>query len=1119
MIKEHLALSLKALQKRYVASDELVTSEDRDANLLCCALEAVFIHRIKSKFVRCESGGRGRKDHRPLPQPSFWNILKTVTHGACAKSTTCVPRDVITELEKLSFVGTEVGRSRAWLRLALNHGLLECYLTSLFREGSELQAYYQPSALLLHPEDREVLLSYVQGLASLSFSLSYKSAVLNQWTATPLALAGLCPASQADALLLYQQPVPVTPRSKESWDVASQCSASSEGWVSQKGIHEGPVGEQGPPGEQIGPGDKGPPGGQMGPGDQGAPGQEQPILHSSTISLETCGYSSQLSSSISSDSLLQGQELDLDLGGGPDSQDSTREDSFMSNADPDHRSGTSTSGGSSGSDSETMSPGPSFQNHQTQPTQEIQNHSTQNLPIQLALSQNHQDKPSQRQKSQDKATHNQTPPTPDHPTQEDQNQDFATPAGAEPFPVPRVAAVPSIVSVSVVSDLAGSTEGSEAMQKEQNTEASGKEKKNSEPLVNGGLLPRSASILSRKQSSDSLLHSCSWISEDDIYKPRLGEESDMEEDHSPGPPTPEAPPTTEAEGPASVVHRRQIGLSNPFRGLLKLGHLARRGPMGMWRDHYCELSPFEFRLYLDGEERTCADNCSLLRCEEARHCSSTDGRFQLSFHGKRLLLRAADRGEAEDWVDRIVEAAKKCRPASRHDNQWEELQFPDDRDKDEMASSGSSPSPASPQQCSSLSGRETMTAEGPDTTSPPAPPTLTEELDWRRGGDPEPDAIKEAVLYFSSSRSPGARGGAWEPLVFSLSLERLQGFRVQEEGRKGVAQVNVPVEAIRDVVPDVSLGGPEFFKLLTSGRETLRLRAQTPQEAQSWRALIRGALDSYLESGEEGGEAGVGGNVRRLVQHALKEDGVMLEQMFSVPTHTGLDAQGFTCAGCPRQIGLSLAKARLCDFSGRYYCESCHHGDLSIIPSRMVHNWDLTPRQVSQRALRLLAQVEHEPLLNLEQLNPELLGHAQPIAQVHQLRLALRLLGEYLSTCRSGARKTILARVDARGYLLESSQLYSVMDLRQIAAGQYVAYLSSLVQVCSEHVHQCDLCSQRGFICQICHAEDIIFPFQLDSTSRCGECKAVFHAACKMGSSSCPRCHRFRKYLERDLQD
>lgn len=408
----------------------------------------------------------------------------------------------------------------------------------------------------------------------------------------------------------------------------------------------------------------------------------------------------------------------------------------------------------------------------------------------------------------------------------------------------------------------------------------------------------------------------------------------------------------------------------------------------------------------------------------------------------------------------------------------------------------------------------------------PAPPATSpapaEELDWRRGDeDPGPDAIKEAVLYSASSSrgGPGARGSPWEPLVFSLSLERLQGFAVQEEEeggrRKGPCRVNLPVEAVRDVVPDAALGGAEFFKVLTSCGETLRLRAQTPEEARSWRVLIRGALDSYLDSGEE--EAG-GGAVRRLVQHTLKEDGAMLEQMFTVPPHTGLDTQAFTCAGCPRQIGLSLAKASLCHFSGRYYCESCHHGDLSIIPSRMVHNWDITPRQVSRRALRLLGQVEHEPLLNLEQLNPRLLDHARPMAQVHQLRLALRLLGDYLSTCRSGACKALLARMEARRYLLESSHLYSVMDLRQIAEGQYAAYLSSLVQVCSAHVHQCDLCSQRGFICQICHADNIIFPFQLDITSRCGECKAVFHTTCKLGSSSCPRCVRFRKYLERDLQ-
>lgn len=50
--------------------------------------------------------------------------------------------------------------------------------------------------------------------------------------------------------------------------------------------------------------------------------------------------------------------------------------------------------------------------------------------------------------------------------------------------------------------------------------------------------------------------------------------------------------------------------------------------------------------------------------------------------------------------------------------------------------------------------------------------------------------------------------------------------------------------------------------------------------------------------------------------------------------------------GCPQPIGPSLGRARLCEFSGQYYCDSCHRGDTSIIPSRMVHNWDLNQREV-----------------------------------------------------------------------------------------------------------------------------------------------------------------------------
>ncbi|NWH73373.1 PKHM1 protein, partial [Piaya cayana] len=75
------------------------------------------------------------------------------------------------ELEQLIFINTDVGRCRAWLRLALNDGLMECYLKLLLRERSRLPEYYQASALLLDAEECEFLLSYLQAsLGSISQS-------------------------------------------------------------------------------------------------------------------------------------------------------------------------------------------------------------------------------------------------------------------------------------------------------------------------------------------------------------------------------------------------------------------------------------------------------------------------------------------------------------------------------------------------------------------------------------------------------------------------------------------------------------------------------------------------------------------------------------------------------------------------------------------------------------------------------------------------------------------------------------------------------------------------------------------------------------------------------------
>ncbi|XP_026133058.1 pleckstrin homology domain-containing family M member 1-like isoform X2 [Carassius auratus] len=1027
-IKDKIARTLKVLQKRYITTDTAVTSEDLEANLLCCALEAVFIHGIKSKFIRFD-GSQVRKggSRGALPQPVFWSLLKTVTH-----------RDVVQELERLSFINSDIGRCRAWVRLALNDGLLECYLTSLLREGSNLGSYYQPGALLLDPEDREVLLTLLQGLSSMIFQLSYKSAVLNEWTNTPLVLAGLCPPTPADEHL-------VGPKRKESWDTVSQSSAGSGGsdWAQE-------VLQREPRREQL-----------------------NTPLTTSNQSLDTSG-SSQLSSSLSSDSLLQGHELR-----------SPEKEPWSCDTEISQHTQQKISAADSSSNQDLKEDFDVFIPASDSATQAV-NDNTHKPDASLTAAQDtHQSEAhiSEQSKACSENISAETlPETQESKTLVKTATVTETPEGGQknsPVDSPSVSALTEMVEKT--SDL----KDPDALPSETFIASSSVEQSQH------AAYRRSASTVSRKTSSDSLYSSCkstSWISEDDFYKP---EKMDSPEAYAVidiaqmnGPETPTSEPTSIQSTP-SVVHRRQNGLRNPFRGLLKLGQLERRSAVGMWWDYSCELSPFELRLYIDAEERICYENLSLLRCEDVHLSSSTEGRFRLSFPGKRIYLRAPSRGEAEDWVDRIVEAISKLRPMIKEE-QWEVLHSSSDQDVP-------SPTPSSPEHTNS---------ELPDTP----------QLDWTRYKDPEPDAIKEAVVYQNLEEK------GWRCVLLSLSLETLRGYQVQGDSKTPL--FSYPIGSIRDVVPDVSLGSPAFFKVLTV-RDTLTLRAESGEEARGWRSLIRGALDSYLETEDDGAGQGVSavGSVHKLVQHRLKGDGVLLSHLSTVPNERGLDAQNYKCAGCPRQIGMSLGRARLCEFSGQYYCESCHQGDTTIIPSRMLHNWDLTARQVSKQAFKLLTQIEHEPLLHLEVLNPDLFDHTDIMEKVQSLRLRLRFLGDYILICRSGISKQIQPRLQQRTYLLDNSDLYSVLDLQQIADEHYESYLQSLIQFGSKHVLSCDLCTQRGFICQICNSDNIIFPFQFDSTIRCDICKTVFHSSCKAKCPVCPRCVRIQKYMERDLED
>lgn len=49
--------------------------------------------------------------------------------------------------------------------------------------------------------------------------------------------------------------------------------------------------------------------------------------------------------------------------------------------------------------------------------------------------------------------------------------------------------------------------------------------------------------------------------------------------------------------------------------------------------------------------------------------------------------------------------------------------------------------------------------------------------------------------------------------------------------------------------------------------------------------------------------------------------------------------------GCAAAGGVP-SEARQCDYTGLYYCSSCHWNDLAVVPARAIHNWDFEPRKV-----------------------------------------------------------------------------------------------------------------------------------------------------------------------------
>ncbi|XP_073702409.1 protein associated with UVRAG as autophagy enhancer [Garra rufa] len=239
------------------------------------------------------------------------------------------------------------------------------------------------------------------------------------------------------------------------------------------------------------------------------------------------------------------------------------------------------------------------------------------------------------------------------------------------------------------------------------------------------------------------------------------------------------------------------------------------------------------------------------------------------------------------------------------------------------------------------------------------------------------------------------------------------------------------------------------------------------------------------------------------------------------PTHRRSDviaSQHFLCAGCGTKIEPRyMKKLRYCDYLGRYFCDGCHGGLESVIPGRVLNNWDFTRHPVCHFSRQILDSIWQQPLFKLTSVAKKLYSQAKELQRFRELQEQLISIKKLLSTCRLSTG--VLDEFEQLpAHLMQELHLFSMDDLIRVKKGQLCTIAKALMQSAIIHINICELCQAKGFICEFCHREEVLFPFQRDTCTRCQDCRACFHISC-FRDESCPKCARLqkRKKLQEDI--
>ncbi|KAM4563131.1 pleckstrin homology domain-containing family M member 2 isoform 2-T2 [Odontesthes bonariensis] len=144
-ILENISLSVKKLQSYFAACEDetpAIRNHDRVLQRLCEHLDHALLYGLQD----ISSG--------------YWVLVLHFTR-----------KEAVRQIDELQHIATNLGRSRAWLYLALSESSLESYLRLFHENQGLLQKYYFKNALVCSHDHLTLFLTLVSGLEFIRFDL------------------------------------------------------------------------------------------------------------------------------------------------------------------------------------------------------------------------------------------------------------------------------------------------------------------------------------------------------------------------------------------------------------------------------------------------------------------------------------------------------------------------------------------------------------------------------------------------------------------------------------------------------------------------------------------------------------------------------------------------------------------------------------------------------------------------------------------------------------------------------------------------------------------------------------------------------------------------------------